>query len=97
MKDSQRYTVSDVVCRGSLTLGSGCRQCKRCFDELFERCRRLKRMAQFIGARWAVVSNPERAGGGALCEECGLELREHPTVFDGGPIVIACNGQQYKL
>lgn len=93
----QRYTVSDAVCSGSLAIGSGCRQCKRCFDELFVRCRRLKRMSQLIGQRWAVGLDIERASGDAICEECGLELRDHPHCHAVDSIVIACNGQQYKL
>lgn len=28
--------MTTTVCRGSVVLGSGCRQCRKCFNELYE-------------------------------------------------------------
>lgn len=36
------------VCKGSLSLGTGCRACSKCFQELEERVKLLENQAQYV-------------------------------------------------
>lgn len=56
--------------------------------------RSYRRMVSNIGKLLPTDPDFDRAGGGALCELCGLELRYHPT---NNGVTICCDGRSVKL
>lgn len=62
----------------------------------YERIRRFRLMAANMAAMidWPHEDQMVRAGGGAICEKCGLALVEHPK--ENG-LHLTCEGKLVKL
>lgn len=66
-------------------------------EEMLEnKWRRYRRIAQRLAARIPVSDDWFRAGGGCICDDCGLSYIEHPVCSDG-LLHVLCDGSQVKL